>query len=288
MGILAFDIGGSAVKYGVWEEDHLVKQNAVALPKDWTSMKETFYKIFEELNENKQISGIALSAPGLVDEATGEIQGDSAVPYIHRFPIQKELEEYFALPVTMENDANCAALAEVWQGAAKDAQHCIFLVIGTGIGGAIVINRELFRGKNLFCGEFGYMFLNDSTCLSISGSMVRALGQYNQTMGKKIKGEELFTLAEQGDLLAEEITTRFFRAIAMGIFNLLVSFDPGLVILGGGVSANQKVLENIKRHVNRILIERNVTTMDYRIEACQFGNDANLIGAVYHHTLKKR
>lgn len=287
MGVLAFDIGGSAVKYGVWEENRLIGQHATALPKDWESMKSTLDDVFKAFSEVYELTGVALSAPGLVNEGIGQIQGVSAVPYIHHFPIQQELTELFSVPVTMENDANCAALAEVWQGAAKDAEHCLFFVIGTGVGGSVIINRKLFKGSNLFGGEFGYMFLNDSASLSDLGSSVKAVKKYNLLTKKTIHGKELFELAEAGDPLAEEITEQFYRAVATGIYNLLVCFDPGLVVLGGGISANQTVLNKIKQQLNRILLERSVTDMTYRIEACTFGNDANLIGAVYHHIHQK-
>ncbi|MBP1046002.1 ROK family protein [Enterococcus sp. BWM-S5] len=283
MGILAFDIGGSAIKYGLWEADRLIGQCAVALPKSWKCMKQALDDVFKEFSKTYEITGIALSAPGLVNEKIGQIQGVSAVPYIHHFPIQQELEALFSVPVTMENDANCAALAEVWQGTAKDVEHCLFFVIGTGVGGSVIINRKLFKGQNLFGGEFGYMFLNDSASLSDLGSSVKAVRKYNQLTKKSIHGKELFELAEAGDPLAEEITGQFYRAVATGIYNLLVCFDPGLVVLGGGISANQSVVEQIKKQLNRVLLERSVTDMDYRIEACTFGNDANLVGAVYHH-----
>lgn len=283
MGILAFDIGGSAIKYGLWEKDQLVGQYAAALPKSWKSMKEELSTVFTHFSREYEVSGVALSAPGLVNEAIGQIQGISAVPYIHHFPIQQELSELFGVPVTMENDANCAALAEVWKGTAKEAEHCLFFVIGTGVGGSIILNRKLFKGKNLFGGEFGYMFLNDSASLSDLGSSVKAVKKYNRLTKKNIHGQELFELAEAGDPLAEEITTHFYRAVALGIYNLLVCFDPGLVVLGGGVSANPIVIGQIREQLNRILLERSVKAMDYRIEACTFGNDANLIGAVYHH-----
>lgn len=283
MGILAFDIGGSAVKYGLWEKDRLIGQQAILLPKDWQAMTTELSGIFEQVSREYEITGVALSAPGLVNEKLGQIQGVSAVPYIHHFPIQQELAELFGAPVTMENDANCAALAEVWLGAAKNAEHCLFFVIGTGVGGSVILNRKLFKGQNLFGGEFGYMFLNDAASLSDLGSSVKAVKKYNQLTKENIHGQELFERAEAGDLLAEELTEKFYRAVAMGIYNLLVCFDPGLVVLGGGVSANKVVLKQIKKHLNRILLERSVTAMSYRLEACIFGNDANLIGAVYHH-----
>ncbi|MFD2308160.1 ROK family protein [Enterococcus termitis] len=282
MNVLAFDIGGSSVKYGLWHNEQLTEQDAFPLPKTWAEMKIVLKQIFEQKSQLMTLSGVAFSAPGVVDDQKGEVRGVSAVPYIHHFPIKKELEELFGVPVSMENDANCAALAEVWQGAAKDVPHSIFFVIGTGIGGAVIIDRKLFKGRNLFGGEFGYMALNESASLSELGSSVKIVKKYNQIHGTEIDGKELFARAEQKDPLAFQLVEQFYAAIARGIYNLLICFDPGRIVLGGGVSKNEQLLSNIQQHLDRILLEHAVTEMKYEMVSCQFGNDANLIGAVYH------
>ncbi|ALS01835.1 hypothetical protein ATZ33_10740 [Enterococcus silesiacus] len=282
MCILAFDIGGSSVKYGIWVNEQLVQQDSFSLPADWSLMKIALKQVFDRIQSERQITGVALSAPGLVDEAKGKIRGVSAVPYLHHFPIQKELTELFNVPVSMENDANCAALAEVWLGAASDVANSIFFVIGTGIGGAIVINRKLVKGRNLFGGEFGYMVLNESSSLSDLGSSVKCVKKYNQLTGANIDGQELFELAETGDELASHLLNKFYASVARGIYNLLVCFDPGRIVIGGGVSGNSQLIPMVDRQLKRILLENAVTELTYEIVACQFGNDANLIGAVYH------
>ncbi|MGG5341867.1 ROK family protein [Enterococcus sp. AZ192] len=282
MNLLAFDIGGSSVKYGLWKNEKLAEQDSFPLPKDWIEMKQILKQIFDQKSQVGTLAGVAFSAPGVVDDKKGEIRGVSAVSYIHHFPIREELETLFGVPVSMENDANCAALAEVWQGAAKDVSDSIFFVIGTGIGGAVIIDRKLFKGRNLFGGEFGYMALNESSSLSDLGSSVKIVKKYNLINGTQIDGKELFERAEKEDLLAIQLVEQFYAAIARGIYNLLVCFDSGRVVLGGGVSKNERLLPNIQRHLTRILLEHAVTDMDYELVTCKFGNDANLIGAVYH------
>lgn len=282
MTILAFDIGGSSVKYGVWSDMNLAQQQSFPLPDNWNLMKAELKQVFDRINEEKQIEGVAISAPGIVDDQKGEIRGVSAVSYIHHFPIQKELTSLFNVPVSMENDANCAALAEVWLGAASDVEHSIFFVIGTGVGGAIVINRKIFKGRNLFGGEFGYMSLNESASLSDLGSAVKYVQKYNRITGAKIDGKKLFELVNSDDILATKLVTKFCESVARGIYNLFVCFDPGRIVLGGGVSGNQQLIPIIDQHLKQILLENAVTEMEYELVACKFGNDANLIGAVYH------
>lgn len=281
MTILAFDIGGSAVKFGVWDNEQLENQSSFETPNDWETMKYKMMDIFHEF-EDKKIEGVSLSAPGVVDNSRGMIGGISAVPYIHDFMIKQELENLFHVPVVLENDANCAALAEVWKGAASDAQNSIFLVIGTGIGGSIIINRELYLGRNLFAGEFGYMFSNDSSTVSEVGSIVKLVKQYNDLTNSTISGEELF-LRTKNDVLAKHLVDCFTMNIARCIYNLLVSFDPGRVVIGGAISKNDFFIEKLQGDVLKLTLEKDVKGMNYEIVPCKFGNDANLIGAVFNY-----
>lgn len=276
--IAAFDIGGSAVKYGVWYQEKLTDQGSFPLPETWRGMKADLQQTVETMKKSYPISGAAFSAPGLVDAKDGVIRGITAVPYIHEHPFRQELEEQLGLPISMENDANCAALGEYWQGAAKGHRDSIFFVIGTGIGGAIILDGRLVRGRNLFGGEFGYAFLDENCTLSQLGSAVKTVEKYNELNHSEISGADFFAAT---DPLAEELSGRFYRSIARGIYNLLVALDPGLVILGGGVSANEHVVTEIRRHVAMLMAQQGVKDMDYQILPCAFKNDANLMGAVF-------
>src|SRR5699024_1216495 len=104
-------------------------------------------------------TGIAISAPGAVTDG-GMINGGSAIPYIHGPNIKAMIETRTGLTVHIENDANCVALAEIWKGAAKTKKDVAVVVIGTGIGGALVKDGVIHKGGNLHGGEFGYMILN--------------------------------------------------------------------------------------------------------------------------------
>lgn len=107
----------------------------------------------EQAKKEHIIQGVAISSPGAVNKNTGVIEGASALPYIHGFNIQSELETLFALPVSIENDANCAALAEVAFGAAKGCTTALLLVLGTGVGGAVVIDGKVHHGEHLLVGN---------------------------------------------------------------------------------------------------------------------------------------
>lgn len=285
MSIVVFDIGGSAVKFGLWKEAALAGKGSFGTPKTWNAMKDEMKSVFDGFAKTDSVEGVAISSPGAVDSVTGIIGGISAVPYIHRFPIKAEWENLFGVPVSVENDANCAALAEVWLGAAKDVQHALFIVIGSGIGGAVIVNRQLFKGKNLFGGEFGYMLLDGENTLSRLGSPVQVAEHYGKAMKMPdgvVDGKYLFEKAQEGEPMAVEFVEDMIDALARGIYNLSVSFNPDRVIIGGGVSVREDLIARIGERTAYHLNAHGAEAVDPDIQVCAFRNDANLIGAVAH------
>lgn len=280
MSIAAFDIGGTSVKYGIWNNNLLENKGSFPTPPTWLEMKKNIKIIFDGFLKEGAITGAGFSFPGSVSPEEGIIFGISAVPYIHHFPIQSELEKELGVPVRIENDANCAALAELWQGVATEANNVLFVVAGTGVGGSVVVNREIIRGANLFGGEFGCMLLDKNTILSRVGTVVHAAERYSERVGEKIDGKELFQRTEQGDSIAKEEVETFLDSLSQGIHNLLVCFNPELLILGGAISKREDVVEQLTERVQAFLELSGAVDIDVNLVACHFHNDANLIGAV--------
>lgn len=284
MGMVVFDIGGSAVKYGFWQDDVLDGKGSFPTPDSWEVMKAEMHRIFDRFAVSAVVTGVAISSPGAVDSEAGVIGGISAVPYLHHFPIKAEWEALFGVPVSVENDANCAALAEVWWGVAKNVQHALFFVIGSGIGESVIMDRQLFKGKHLFGGEFGYMLLDAAHTLSDLGSPVKVAARYGQAMGlaEAADGKYLFEQAEQGEPLAVQYVEGMIDALARGIYNLAFSFDPEMIIIGGGVSVRADLIARIQERVAYHLAAQGAEAVSPDIQVCAFHNDANLIGAVAH------
>jgi N-acetylglucosamine kinase-like BadF-type ATPase len=134
MALLTIDVGGTSIKYASFDKGQLAHKGVKDTPKTLEGFYDTFKIIKDEISEKVELTGIAISCPGAVSKADGVIYGASAIPYIHNFPIKTAFEELLGLPVSVENDANCAALAEVSYGAGKAYQDLLFFVIGTGIG----------------------------------------------------------------------------------------------------------------------------------------------------------
>ena len=159
MNLIAIDIGGTTIKIATWINQKLKMAFTIDTPDNLDTFYEELSDAVNEIKADHKIDGVAISSPGAVNKATGVIEGASALPYIHNFKIVPALEKRFGLPVSIENDANCAALAELADGAAKGCSSMAFLVIGTGVGGSIIINNQIWHGAHLYGGEFGFMII---------------------------------------------------------------------------------------------------------------------------------
>lgn len=279
--LAVIDIGGTSIKFGAWVNNELITLGSEPTPDNIAS----FYKILKHrVDEIKvayaDISGVAISSPGAVNKEARQIDGASAIPYIHGFSIFEQLETLFDLPVSIENDANCAALAEVAKGAGKDNENMLFLVLGTGIGGAIIIDGKIFHGSHLYGGEFGFMLVNDHETLSEACSPVNLARKYNEITGEGLTGKEVFDLADQGNQIAYELREKMLKSLAVSIYNLQYSYDPEKFILGGGVSNNPRLLPLLKKKIHEVVASVPIAEIEPEVELCKFKSDANLYGAV--------
>ena len=285
MAILSFDIGGSSVKYAVLEKTgKILAKGKKTTPQE----KEEFFRLIENVAASYRraytIEGAGFSFPGAVDDVSGVIGGSSALPYIHDFPIRQELERRLSLSAALENDANCAALGESWLGVGKEHEDLVFLVIGTGIGGAVVKGKRIHHGKHLHGGEFGYMVSDAShRILSDMGStriLAERVADAKGLPREEMDGRKAFALADAGDADALQAVSAMYEALAMAIYNLQYAIDPEIFVLGGAVSERPGFAEEIGKRVDIILKDVGVARIRPIIRPAQFGNDANLLGAV--------
>lgn len=279
MNLAVIDIGGTTIKIATWKDGKLQNKHAVDTPKDL----ESFYAILtDEVNKIKKdtkIEGVAISAPGAVNQKTGIIGGTSALPYIHNFKIVDELEKRFELPVSMENDANSAALGELAEGAGKNSDSMAFFVIGTGIGGALIINQKVWHGAHLFGGEFGYMG-SGTESVSDLASPVAMAKRYNKRTGRKLDGKTVFALADQDDPVASDERQTLIHSLALAIYDVQQSFDPEKIVIGGGISNNPELIPLLNQEIEKLRKQFNPDSIKPEIVTCKLKSDANLRGAV--------
>lgn len=283
MALLVCDMGGTAVKFALYDHGQLSHHSSFPTPNSWEEIKKELKKLQENFSTS-QLTGVAFSSPGSVNTEEGIIYGKSAIPYIHHFPIQRELSDLFGLPVSIENDANCAALAELHFGVAKNSSSSVFFIIGSGVGGAVAQGETLLKGENLFGGEFGYMILQDGMTLSHLVSPVHVAKRFALTEGldETFSGKDLFELADQGNLKAKQAVEGIYQSLAIGIYNVLMTVNPELVVIGGGISVREELVEEVRQRLQQIILDADATDLQFHLEACQYRNDANLLGAVSH------
>lgn len=275
------DIGGTSIKFAVMKDGQLEKLEPVKTPQTLDEFYQVLTAKVDSMKVQYQITGVGISSPGAVNKKTGVVEGASAIPYIHNFEIQQALSKRFGLPVSMENDANCAALAELDSGAGKDVSSLLFLIIGTGVGGSVIINHQIWHGAHLFGGEFGFTLVDDKSTLSNLATSVGVAQRYNANSKPvtNYSGKEVFDLADRGDVRAQKEVQTMYYSLAKGIYNLQYSFDPELIVLGGAVSNNPHLIPEVNKEIEKIRKVVKIASIKPEIVPCHYTDEANLRGA---------
>ncbi|GEQ50338.1 ROK family protein [Tetragenococcus koreensis] len=288
---VGFDIGGSSIKYGLLDENgEISKKDHFKTPSDKDQVLDKMAEVVSAFTKDYKVKAIGLSVPGVVEE-NGFLTTAGAISCLYGINIKEEIEKRTGLFVHAENDANAASIAEKWGGAAQGIANYISLVIGTGIGGCLVVNHEIYRGAHARSGEFGWMLLDDnqddlnsSTMNFQAATIIGLLRIYNLKSGEKISdARTIYERAEKGEYLAQTVLTKFYRKLAQGILNVVVAFDPSVVVIGGGISANPTFLKDLQLAYKQLQNEHGaLVDMDIpQIVPAKFLNDAGIIGAVY-------
>ena len=235
---LAFDVGGTSVKYALCNEEGEVSSASKFKTPD--TLDQMYLEMEKVVHNYPNVEGIALSMPGAVDSDGGIIYGSSAINYIHGPNIKEDLQNRFHKPVELENDANCAALAEVWKGVAKEESDCCFIVSGTGIGGAVIKDKHVHHGNALHGGEFGYTTKEDFRAVAkgyrenhIPIDMIYMDIDYMQSFKDFTVNEENFPDFPE---FVQEMDDQDIRLIP--IIDAGVKVEPGYEIYEEGVKNN--------------------------------------------------
>lgn len=298
MRILCIDIGGSFMKHTVIDESLQIKEVArISTPRDGLkSFYETIRKIYESYLE---IDGIAISTPGVVDVKRGFMYTGGSLDYIRDIDMSSELSMLCdGLPVSIENDAKAAATAELYAGVLKNVKNGVVLTLGTAIGGTIIVDRKILRGKHLFAGEISYAVYHDDGVRDSSWSLQNNMWGFRgvpfqivKTYGEEgLSCEEILSRFAKGDEKAESAVRTAAKDAALLAHNLQCWFDPDIIAFGGGISAQPEYIRLIKEEAQKInALFHGVVSMPH-IEPCRYFNNANLLGAyyAYQHAVKKQ
>ena len=304
---LGIDIGGTAVKLGIVNETGAVLSKAeesVSLDGYQTPVLTTVLKAARAFLTTQQIpvenlTGIGVSATGQIDSRAGTVAGTCGnLPNYIGSPIKVELEKAFGLPVTVANDANCMTLGEVWVGGAKGYTDVIGVTLGTGVGGGILTGGRLLEGARGLGGELGHYRTHaldgvPCTCGAVgcweryaaTTALVRAASKENPAWKD---GRVIFAAAESGNETVLRLLDAWTDEIAQGLAGMVHIFNPQLILIGGGVSAQQKLLiDPVAAKVRASVMPAFAQGLEIR--AAQLHNDAGMVGAVYYfrQTLEK-
>lgn len=284
---VCIDIGGTAIKYGVLNEnaEFLTSDEcATHAKKGGKHILNKIKDIISDLLEKFNPSGICISTAGMVDCEKGSIlYASDLIPEYTGTEIKKEIEQKFNIPCEVENDVNCAGLAEYYNGASKGSKISVCMTVGTGIGGALIIDGKIVHG---FCGsacEIGYMHLKNGIFQEMGASsvLVRKVADTKKMKHEDVNGKYVFEQAKQGDKDCISAIDEMIDVLCMGISNVCYVVNPEVIVLGGGIMAEKeylecKIKENIKKYLNTY-IEKNT-----RIEFAQNRNNAGMLGAYYN------
>ena len=297
---LAIDIGGTAVKLGIVNEEGRVlskTEQSVCFDNYETPILTTVLSAAEQFLKEQAVgpqglAGIGVSAAGQIDTRKGIVAGTcGSLPNYIGSPIKAELEAKFGLPTTVANDANCMTLGEVWVGAAQGCTDVIGVTLGTGVGGGILTGGRLMEGARGLGGELGHYRTHaldgvDCTCgakgcwerYAATTALVRAAKEKDPAWQD---GRAIFAAAEAGNETVLALLDAWTDEIAQGLAGMVHIFNPQLILIGGGVSTQQKLLiEPIAAKVKASVMPAFAEGLEVR--AAQLHNDAGMVGAVYY------
>ncbi|MGK7945877.1 MAG: ROK family protein [Microcystaceae cyanobacterium] len=282
--VIGIDLGGTAIKFGRFlKQGDCQATLTLPTPQPATpeAVRDTLILGIKQLSLEQEVVAVGLGTPGPVD-ASGRIARIAInLSGWRDVPLADWLEEGTGFPVILGNDANCAGLGEAWTGAGKDYQNLILLTLGTGVGGAIILNGELFTGHQGAAGELGLITLNPDGFTCNSGNK-GSLEQYCSIQGiQRLTGRdpaELGQLAQAGDPTALSFWREYGQLLGVGLTSLIYVLTPEAIIIGGGISASAdyffpSVLTEIEQ---RVLPS---SRQGLALLKAKLGNQAGMVGA---------
>jgi glucokinase len=312
---VGIDIGGTKVAAGVVDEtghvlDQLRRDTPTTSP---AAVEDTITDLVTSLRSRHRIYSVGVGAAGFVDASRSSVLFAPHLAWRHE-PLRDALRRRIGLSVTVENDANAAAWAEWRFGAARNEEDLVCITLGTGIGGALVINGGVHRGRFGIAGEFGHMQVvprghrcecGNRGCWEqyASGNALvreaRELARANspvihyllQQAGgdpELITGPSVTAAARAGDPAAVELLAEMGQWLGVGIASLAAAFDPGMFVIGGGVSDAGDLLIDPAREAYRRTLTGRGFRPEARILRAQLGPEAGMIGAADLARMERR
>lgn len=312
--IFGVDLGGTTTKLAFvtqageiiekWEIPTDVKNEGRNITKNIARALEQ--KLFELGKTKADLLGIGMGAPGPIDLETGMIYEAVNLGWKNGYPLQETMEKDTSLRTIIDNDANCAALGEMWKGAGNGAKDVVCVTLGTGVGGGVIVNGDIVQGIHGAAGEIGHTTViieggapcncGKTGCLETVASatgIVKIAKYYLLQAGVKeeellklyrktgiVTAKDVFDAARNGDSTAMKVVDEVARYLGLALSNVANTLNPEKIVVGGGVSkAGDVLLTPVREYFGRYAFPR--VAKSTQIVLATLGNDAGVIGAAW-------
>jgi len=305
------DLGGTFVKGGIVDEKgNILIAGKVPTGKErhYSEIAADMANLIKDLAKKANISmddviAVGIGSPGTIDSKNGVIYYSNNIAW-NNVPLCAEIEKNLNKKAFVTNDANAAALGESWVGAGKKYNSIVFITLGTGVGGGVIIDRKLFEGFRSAGAELGHAVIKMGGekctcgrrgCFEAYASATALIRQTKTAMNKdktsklwqvvegdleKVEGKTVFDGIALGDKTAKKVLNNYIKYLSEGLANIINEFRPQAIVLGGGVcGAGDVLLKPLKRKINKI-VYGGVKYAPVKVEIASLGNDAGLVGAV--------
>ncbi len=286
MRILAFDIGGTEIKYALCDENFNLTDKKSVPTNAHEGGKRIIERVVEIAKTVDNIDRIGISTAGQVDSINGRIiYATDSIPGYTGTEIKAIVEAATGIPTAVENDVNSAAIGEAVFGAAKGYDSFICLTYGTGIGGAIYLDGRLFTGNSFSAGEFGHIVTHAGGksctcggcgCYEAYASASALVNSVSEKLGITMDGREIFENFDNPEIRL--IIDKWIDEIVIGLKSLTYIFNPSLIVAGGGIMNESYITDEINARLQKELME---SFRKVKVIKALMGNDANKLGAAY-------
>lgn len=311
---IGVDVGGTNIACGIVDDDcNIIARSKV---KTWVKDKDNppeYSKILDNIEEAvtracseagitpSQAKSIGIGCPGICNNETGVVEYCSNLNF-KNVPLKGDVEARFGIPTYLENDANAAAFGEYVAGAAKGARNAVVITLGTGVGSGIIVDGNIYRGSYCAGGEIGHtvIVMDGLPCscgrngcfeaYSSATGLVRMTTRASELNPDsiltriiredgRVSGRTAFQAMKQGDPVGTAVTEQYIKYLACGISNVINTFQPDILCIGGGVcNEGDPLMIPLRAAVNEQIYSKN-SDKSTRIEVCKLANEAGIIGA---------
>lgn len=285
------DIGGTSIKYGcATDEGRFLEKSACptrAREDGGAAIPQKVIALVKDLSQRHELAGVAIDTAGIVrpgDDGEIVFAGEATFPGYSGTKLGRIVREVVKLPVLVENDVNAAALGEVWLGAAKGAASAFMITVGTNLGGCFVQDGKIWHGASFSAGEIGYLRLHGEKRILEDVASTRALireAAFSHNMSpSEITGEMVFDWAMEADEDALSAIAVLADNLGEGLVAVCCLLNPEVIVLGGGVMAQQEILGPMLQQRLEALVMPAMREHTH-LAFARLGNDAGMLGALY-------